>query len=72
MTQLCAIGEVGDASAGEGLGFGAVHGAWLREIHGLELSELSGRRKDEAAARLRELLTLIRVELYGPRVKDLS
>jgi len=42
------------------------------QVHGLELSELSGRRKDEAAARLRELLTLIGVEVYGLRVKDLA
>ena len=42
------------------------------KVHGLELSELSGRRKDEATARLRELLTLIGVEVYGLRVKDLA
>ena len=42
------------------------------QVHGLELSELSGRRKDEATARLRELLTLIAVEVYGLRVKDLA
>lgn len=41
-------------------------------VHGLELSELSGRRKDEATARLRELLTLVAVEVYGLRVKDLA
>jgi hypothetical protein len=49
-----------------------VHDTWLREIHGLKLSECSGRRKDEATARLRELLTLIGVEVYGLRVKDLA
>jgi hypothetical protein len=42
------------------------------QVHGLELSELSGRRKDETTARLRELLTLIGVEVYGLRVKDLA
>jgi REP element-mobilizing transposase RayT len=42
------------------------------KVHGLELSELSGRRKDETTARLRELLTLMGVEVYGLRVKDLA
>jgi REP element-mobilizing transposase RayT len=42
------------------------------KVHGLELSELSGRRKDEATVRLRELFTLIGVEVYGLRVKDLA
>ena len=42
------------------------------KVHGLELSELSGRRKDEATVRLRELLTLIGLEVYGLRVKDLA
>jgi REP element-mobilizing transposase RayT len=42
------------------------------QVHGLELSALSGRRKDETTARLRELLTLIGVEVYGLRVKDLA
>ena len=42
------------------------------QVHGLELSALSGRRKDEATARLRGLLTLIGVEVYGLRVKDLA
>jgi hypothetical protein len=41
-------------------------------MHGLELSELSGRRKDEATARVQELLTLIGVEGYGLSVKDLA
>jgi hypothetical protein len=42
------------------------------KVHGLELRGLSGRRKDETTARLRELLTLIGVEVYGLRVKDLA
>jgi len=42
------------------------------QVHGLELSALSGRRKDETTARLRQLLTLIGVEVYGLRVKDLA
>jgi len=42
------------------------------KVHGLELSELSGRHKDATTARLRELLTLIGVEVYGLRVKDLA
>jgi len=42
------------------------------KVHGLELSVLSGRRKDETTARLRELVTLIGVEVYGLRVKDLA
>jgi len=42
------------------------------KVHGLKLSELSGRRKDEATARVRELLTVIGVEVYGLRVKDLA
>jgi REP element-mobilizing transposase RayT len=42
------------------------------QVHGLELSELSGRHKDETTARLRELFTLIGVEAYGLRVKDLA
>jgi REP element-mobilizing transposase RayT len=42
------------------------------KVHGLELSALSGRRKDETTTRLRELLTLIGVEVYGLRVKDLA
>ena len=42
------------------------------KVHGLELSELSGRRKDATTARLRELVTLIGVEVYGLRVKDLA
>jgi putative transposase len=42
------------------------------KVHGLELSQLSGRRRDETTARLRELVTLIGVEVYGLRVKDLA
>jgi len=42
------------------------------KVHGLELSALSGRRKDETTARFRELVTLIGVEVYGLRVKDLA
>jgi hypothetical protein len=42
------------------------------KVHGLELSELSGRRKDATTVRLRELLTLIGIEVYGLRVKDLA
>ena len=39
---------------------------------GAQLSGCSGRRKDENTARLRELLTLIGVEVCGLRVKDLA
>ena len=42
------------------------------QVHGPELSELSGRRKDATTARLRELLTLIGLEVCGLRVKDLA
>ena len=34
--------------------------------------QISGRRKDEGTARVRGLLTLIGVEVYGLRVKDLA
>jgi REP element-mobilizing transposase RayT len=46
--------------------------AHVCQIQDLELSELSGRRKDEATSRMRELLTLVGVEVYGLRVKDLA
>jgi REP element-mobilizing transposase RayT len=42
------------------------------QIEGLKRDELTGRRKDEATARLRELLLLIGVEVYALRVKDLA
>lgn len=42
------------------------------QVHGVEQVELSGRRKDEATARLRELVILIGVEGYALRVKDLA
>jgi len=42
------------------------------KVHDLELSELAGRRKDETTARMRELVTLVGVEVYGLRVKDLA
>ena len=41
-------------------------------VRGLELRDVSGRRKDEGTARAQELLTLIGVEVYGLRVKDLA
>ncbi len=42
------------------------------QVQELHLSKHWGRRKDEATARFRELVTLIGVEVYGLRVKDLA
>jgi hypothetical protein len=74
MTQLCAIGEVGDASACEGArrGGGARRLVAIDLWAGAQLSGLCGRRKDEATACLRERVIVVGVEVYGLRVKDLA